>query len=421
MTPLTSPRPVAPVAPDCRDAGEGGIIECDAHAVRARPLHIALALSGTDLGRSGIGTYVREVLPPLLARATNAGGTVTAFGTSADLAAYDGALGAARRYRLRSVPQRAALNALWHLRRADAFARRIGADVLLLPAANRRITSGDRVPTVAVVHDLAQLRVSEKYDALRMYYFRRVLLPAFRRPTQLIAISNATRDDLVKAISVPAESVRVVYNGVNVARFKALDGTSPAVWNARRATGLHTKPYLLYPARLEHPGKNHVRLLHAFARSRLANTHTLALSGADWGAGELIRNTVRELNLTEAVSFLGFISADALSLLVAGAEAVLMLGLHEGFGLPPLEALCAGRPVCVANTGALPEVVGSLGVQCDPFDEQDIARALQQIVRDADVRNRCQAEGPAWAARFTWATTANGLFEACQDAVEAVR
>lgn len=420
MTPLTSPRPVATVGSDRRDLDEG-IIECDAHAARARSLHIAVALGGTDLGRSGIGTYVREVLPPLLARVADAGGTVTAFGTQADLAAYDAALGTARRYRLRAVPQRAALNALWHLRRADAFARRIGADVLLLPAANRRITRGDRVPTVAVVHDLAQLRVSEKYDALRMYYFRRVLLPAFRRPTQLIAISNATRDDLVKAISVPAESVRVVYNGVNVARFKALDRTSPAVWNARREAGLHAKPYLLYPARMEHPGKNHVRLLHAFAQSGLATTHTLAFSGADWGAGELIRNTVRELNLTEAVSFLGFISADALSLLVAGAEAVLMLGLHEGFGLPPLEALCAGRPVCVANTGALPEVVGPFGVQCDPFDEQDIARALQQIVRDADIRNRCQSDGPAWAERFTWAKTANGLFEACQDAVEAIR
>jgi glycosyltransferase involved in cell wall biosynthesis len=414
MTSVVSPAPVARAA-----AGRPAVAEivCETAPLRARPLHVAFALSGTDEGRSGIGTYVREVLPPFISRVLSAGGTVTVFGTEPELAAYRTAAAGAREHRLRVVPRRAGANAFWHLWRSDAFAKRIGADVLLLPAANRRIAARTRIPTVAVVHDLAQLRVVGKYDALRMFYFRRILLPAFRRPSQLVAVSAATRDDLAGATAVPPEDVRVVYNGVNASQFKAIDRASTAVWEARRAAGLHTRPYLLYPARLEHPGKNHLRLLRAFARSGLAATHTLALSGADWGAGDMIRRAMADLKLNDAVSLLGFVASDALPNLVAGAEAVLMLGLHEGFGLPPLEALSAGRPVCVANTGALPEVVGPLGVQCDPLNEQGIAQALQRVVRDADLRNRCQTEGPVWAQRFSWTRTADGLFDACEDAV----
>lgn len=409
----------APDAPSAHARASGTeSIECTVVATRAKPLHVAVALGGTDLGRSGIGTYVRELLPPFIERIAADGGRVTVFGHGAELDAFANACAGAVPRRLRGVPLHAGWNALWHLARSNALAGRLGADVLLLPAANRRIAGSARVPTVAVVHDLAQRSVEQKYDALRMFYFRRVLLPAFRRPTQLVAVSGATRDDLVRTLGLAPERVRVVHNGVNTARFKAIDRSSDAVWAARRAAGVHAKPYLLYPSRLEHPGKNHVRLLRAFAASGLATTHTLALSGADWGAGDLLHRVAAELGLTDAVAFLGFVSAEELPLLMAGAEAVLMVGLHEGFGLPPLEALSAGRPVCVANTGALPEVVGPLGVQCDPLDETAIAAALQRIVRDADVRNRCQVEGPAWAGRFTWARTADGLLEACREAVE---
>jgi glycosyltransferase involved in cell wall biosynthesis len=376
---------------------------------------VAFALGGTDLGRSGIGTYVREVLPPLIEQVRREGGVVSAFGHATETAAYQDALTGARLF---SVPVAAAnpgFNALWYLTRAARFAQKLGADVLLLPAANRRVIARTTIPSVAVVHDLAQLRVRGKYDAARMFYFRHVLLRALRAPTRLVAVSRATRDDLVRAVGVPPERVDVVYNGVNTRMFAgvAAHGDDQRVREARRTFDLDKRPYLLYPARLEHPGKNHVRLLRAFAESGLAPSHALALSGGDWGASALITETIRELRLEHCVKMLGFVSTAELPALVAGAEAVLMLGLHEGFGLPALEALAAGRPVCVSNTGALPEVVGELGVQCNPLDVSSIATGLQRIIRDAEIRRRCESEGPGWAAQFTWSRTAQGLLDAC--------
>lgn len=420
----TMASPAVPAPPPVRGPHRGPRGEVDAIPVQARvvaaaPLHVAVALSGTDAGRSGIGTCVRELLPPLIDAVRAEGGCVTAFGHAADLRAFAAVLGQARVKPIRLLPHAPGPNAAWHLLRAGRLASRLGADVLLLPAANRRIASSPTLPTVAVVHDLAQLRVDRKYDRLRLFYFRRMLLPAFRRATRLVAVSGATRDDLVQTLGIPPERIDVVHNGVNTRIFRQLDPGSDRVRAVRTAVDLADRPYLLYPSRLEHPGKNHVRLLQGFAGSGLRTTHRLALCGADWGARPLIEATIRSLGLEDAVRLLGFVSADDLPVLVAGADAVLMLGLHEGFGLPPLEALSAGRPVCVANTGALPEVVGEFGVQCDPLSEDAIAEALHRVVSDEPMRAHCAAAGPAWADHFTWERAARGILAACHEAVGA--
>jgi glycosyltransferase involved in cell wall biosynthesis len=73
--------------------------------------------------------------------------------------------------------------------------------------------------------------------------------------------------------------------------------------------------------------------------------------------------------------------------------------------------------VCVSHTGALPEVVGDLGVQCDPLREDSIAQALTRTVYDREMRQRCRVEGPVWAERFTWARTAQGLANVCRELV----
>lgn len=414
MPSLTALAPELSTPPRPTRAPASIVIDCEVRDAPPRPMHVALALGGTDLGRSGIGTYVRELLPPLIEQLNAHGGKLTVFGHRAELTAYAPALAGARSHAIR-IPTNPGLNALWYLTSATRLATRLRADVLLLPAANRRIAARGGLPTVAVVHDLAQLRVEKKYDWLRMAYFKHVLLRAFHTPGRLVAVSHATRRDLEQTLGLPPERLRVVYNGVNTARFKAISPDSPAVADVRRQAGLAARPYLLYPARLEHPGKNHLRLLKAFARSGLAATHTLALSGADWGAEKLIREKIVELDLHSSVALLGFVSEQNLPGLVAGADAVLMLGLHEGFGLPALEGLSAGRPVCVANTGALPEVVGECGVQCDPLDTTSIAAALVRVVRDEPLRTHCRLAGPAWAERFTWARTARGLIDVCQE------
>jgi len=378
-------------------------------------MRVAFSLGGTDLGRSGLGVWVREVLPRLTAMLAGSGDSLVVLGEPGELLAYQSVLGSADRVRMPPSFGVAALSALTFLGTVGRVARRAGADVLLLPAANRRVTAFSPIPVVAVVHDFANFRVPGQSDPLRNAYRRLLVLRALRSATEIVTVSSATRRDLTSLLGPDAPDMHVVPNGVDTSRFAACAPEDPLVAEARTRVGL-SDPYVLYPARLEHPQKNHLRLVAAFARSEACSGHQLALCGADWGAQQLVEREITQRRLDSRVRLLGFVSDEDLPLLVAGASAIAMVGLHEGFGLPALEALAAGRPVVASETGALPEVVGSLGVLCDPTSERSIADALDRALRDLQLRDRCVREGPTRAGTFCWDNTARGILAACHRA-----
>lgn len=381
-------------------------------------MKLAVMLGGSDVGRSGIGTYVREILPPLAASVRERGGAVIAIGTARELSAYASSLRDCSSLALPSAIEPPGPSALFHMVAADRVARRAGADVALFPAANRRAPLAPSIPSVAVVHDLAQLHVARKYDRLRTFYVRKLLTRAMREATRLVAVSEATRRDLAEVLAIPPSAVDVVPNGVDGARFAPIPAGDVRLVAARAAYGL-ARPYVLYVSRLEHPGKNHAGLLEAFAGSRARETHDLVLVGADWGAGAMIEARAAALGIGAALRALGFVDGGTLPALVAGADAVVMVGLHEGFGLPALEALAAGRPVVVSATGALPEVVGPLGVVVDPRAPVSMAAGLDRALADRALRDLVAVEGPRRAASFSWAETAAGLLRACEGALAA--
>lgn len=379
-------------------------------------MRIVFTLGGTDAGKSGLGSYVSAVLPELRRVTDREGADLVALGSEDELSAYAAVLEGIPTLRTPRWTTSPGPSALWYLAAAGRAAKQTAGDVILYSAANRRVGALNPLPAVAVVHDLAQLHVTDKYDALRMAYFRYGLLSVLRRATRLVAISEATRTDLVSALGLSHDDVDVVPNGVDGQRFAPRGPDDPEVRRVRGELGIDG-PYLLYPARFEHPAKNHLRLVAAFAASRVRETHRLLLVGADWGGQTAVSTAIAEHGLADRVRLAGYVNDESMGPLVAGADGVVMVGLCEGFGLPALEALAAGRPVCASNTGALPEVVGELGVLCDPFDVSSIASGLERIVFDQAHRELCARLGPERAARRTWRHTAEGLFASCRRAV----
>lgn len=377
-------------------------------------MRLAIALGGTDSGRSGIGVYMRAILPRILQALEKSGDEFIAFGTSNDLSAYADVLGHAERYLVPRIFTAPGLNAFFHFVAAGRLLRRIRASTLLLPAANRRVLANPTIPTVAVVHDLAQLHVARKYDPLRMRYFRHAVLPTIRRATRVVAISKSTRNDLMQAFGWPSSRIAIVPNGVEASTFSPPVPHDPRIKLAQQKLGLNF-PYILYLGRLEHPGKNHLRLIEAFATSPAAANHSLVLAGADWGAGPRIREAMVKFGIEDRVSVTGFVPDELVPGLVAGADAVAMVGLHEGFGLPALEALAAGRPLLIANTGALPEVAAGLATMCDPLDCASIRRALERTLIDAQFRQKAHECGPTHAQSHGWDETASALLEICRE------
>lgn len=361
---------------------------------------VAVTLAGCDFGRSGVGEFARAVIPRLIRTIRERGGEVRVIGTRAEV---DG-IGTPQECATilpasLDAPGRSALFAMTGL---PVLARALGAKALYYPAANRRIPLLNGLPTVGTVHDLAQFHVDNKYGFARELYIRRVLAPTIRRLDRVLSVSEATADDTVRFARVPRDRIRVVYNGISL---------PPAA----KASAGRRRPYVLYACRLEHPGKNHVRLLEAFARSALRDTHDLVLSGKDWGAQARIEEARARLGIEDRVDLVGFISRDELSRLTQDADVVAVAGLFEGFGLPAAEALAFGRPVACSDTGSLPEVVGPLAALFDPHDADSMARALTRAAQDQELRRRCRQEGPDWVRRFSWDRCAEQVAQSLQE------
>jgi glycosyltransferase involved in cell wall biosynthesis len=308
---------------------------------------------------------------------------------------------------------------LWHLCLYPLLLQRHHCDCAFLPAGNRRLGMWYGVPSVSTIHDLSQLHVEGKYDPLRMFYIERILPLMMQRLTRVVSVSKSTRRDLVEHARILPERIRVAHNGADL---RAFAGTEHARAKETIAAEMGIDaPFILYTARLEHPGKNHVRLLEALAllkqRGRLSRK--LVLAGSPWNGAEVIDASIAQLGLTDDVILTGFVENRLLPELYAAAEVFVFPSLFEGFGIPLLEAMAAGTPVCAANVSSIPEVVGDAALLFDPRNADDIARQLERLLHDTSLRQQLVARGRQQAQLFSWDDAASGVLQQCYEAVAA--
>lgn len=377
-------------------------------------MKIGISAFGTDSGKSGISQYAANVVRCLLDQAPQH--AFVAFVNRADAAWVQSWHPRLEVVALPDWTGHPVASIFWHIAALPRMLRRHGCDLVFMPAGNRRLAWSYGVPSVGTVHDFSQLHVPQKYDAARMFYIMRVLPRMMRRLTRVISVSESTRRDLESFARVPRARIRVIYNGADLQRFAPR--TRAAARAELPADLAIPDPYVLYIARLEHPGKNHVRLLEAFAalKRETALPHKLVLVGGRWNGAEIIEARVRELGLTDQVVFPGFVPNEAIPALYAAADALAFPSLFEGFGIPVLEAMASGTPVCAANTSSIPEVVGDAGLLFDPLDVPAMTASLTRLLQDRSLRERLIAAGIARASRFTWDASAKGVLEELETA-----
>ncbi len=264
--------------------------------------------------------------------------------------------------------------------------------------------------TALTVYDLSY----ERYPDETMPGMRRFLAAAVprsaHRADRVIAISEATRRDLIELYALPPEKVSVVMLGVE-ARFNPEEkpGEAQAV---RRRYGLPEGPLVLTVGTMQ-PRKNHLRLAQAFARvvAQGSTNATLVIAGGPGWNYEAVRAEIARLGLAERVIFTGYVDDADLPALYRAATVFAYPALYEGFGLPVLEAMACGTPTMTSNASSLPEVTGPDGaLLVDPLDVEGLAAALARLLGDAGLRSALRERGLARAARFTWAEAARQLW-----------
>jgi glycosyltransferase involved in cell wall biosynthesis len=284
---------------------------------------------------------------------------------------------------------------LWtHLRLSWEMVRH-RPDVLFVPAHVVPIIHPQA--TVVTVHDLGYLHFPEAHPALSRRYLDLSTRWSVRAARRVIAVSAATRDDLVAMLSLPASKISIVHHGVR----PVVCVSEPDMRASLERLGM-MQPYVLFVGTVQ-PRKNLQRLIRAFAQVIAAGLpHRLVIVGRMGWLTESIRAEVASLGPEDRVHFAGYVPDSDLPALYRGADAFAFPSLYEGFGMPVLEALAHGVPVVASNTTSLPEIVGDAGLLVDPLDEAAIGAALVRVLADAPLRARLAVAGPERAAHFSW-------------------
>jgi glycosyltransferase involved in cell wall biosynthesis len=257
-------------------------------------------------------------------------------------------------------------------------------------------------PSVVTVHDLAFL--DRSVHRLRSHLYLSALATyAIRRATRIICVSRYTARQLAARFPRAAGRVRVIGEGVD-SRF----GPQPdaVIQRFRRRFGL-VDPYVLFVGTIE-PRKNLVRLIEAFSAAVRGHAfpHRLVIAGGDGWMNRSVRQAYDNSPARDRIVFTGYLPEDELPAAYAGAEIFAYPSLHEGYGLPPIEAMACGTAVLTSNVTSIPEVVGDAALLIDPEDTAAITDGLTQLMREHGQRKDLAEAGQAHARQFSWSDVA---------------
>ncbi|HTL67390.1 MAG TPA: glycosyltransferase family 1 protein [Lacunisphaera sp.] len=365
-------------------------------------MNVGLSTSVIQRGRSGVAQYVFALVRALLAHVPRHRFTLFVLAEDRPLFQF-----AASRMEIVGVDERQRrplADIAWHQRVLPELARRHGLDVLHVPSYRRMLWSAP-CARVATIHDLAPFHLAGKYDWARMFYGRVVARRLARRQDRIIAVSRTTAEDIVRRFGVAPDRVHTVLNGLDHARFRPGSVDRARAWAARQGV---TAPFFLYLARLEHPGKNHVRLIEAFEQFKrtTGSPWQLVFGGADWHGAPAIHARVDRSPWAGDIRRLGFVPAADVPHWYRAAGALAYPSLFEGFGFPPLEAMACGCPVMCSPRGALAETTGGAAALVDPEDIAGMAWEMTRLATDPAWRATLRAAGAQRAAHFDWARAA---------------
>jgi glycosyltransferase involved in cell wall biosynthesis len=285
-------------------------------------------------------------------------------------------------------------------------ARRGGADLLFNPKFSLPLLS--RIPAVFVLQSCDWYVNPGNYPWWDNLYIR-LMLPLYcRKASGLLAISQATLTELTHRTRIKLSGATVTHAGVAPSFNPLRDPLSlqkfreqyrlPGRYIFTVARVLHTGNRKMSP----YPGGNNERLVRAYQLYRRRSPQSLPLVVAGRQVREYLLARGFSATDLEGIQFLGFVPNERIHQAYQLADCFVLATLCESFGIPILEALASGCPAIVPSTGAGPEVAGHAARLIDPYDEEDIARALQEVTQSSQLRENLAREGLRRARAFGW-------------------
>lgn len=297
---------------------------------------------------------------------------------------------------------------VWDLIISFIYLLKNNFDVIIYPKGSIPITHRCiKAKKIYIVNDLGYfVKELKAYRGLDTIYMKLMMRFSCNVADKIIAISESTKQDIVNRFHIKAQKVTVVYLGVEDCFAKTMNKEVKSTCLNKYSV---SKPYIFYSGSIS-PRKNLLRTLQAFNSIKDKISQDLIITGRDTWGNTGVYQYIRD-NLGNRVKIIGFVPLEDLVILYSCADLYIFPSLFEGFGLPILEAQACGCPVIASTTTSIPEVGGDSIEYFNPYDIDELARLIVEILNDQGKRQKLIEKGFENIKRFSWEKTANIILQ----------
>ncbi|MBF0234800.1 MAG: glycosyltransferase family 4 protein [Desulfamplus sp.] len=335
------------------------------------------------LSASGMGTYLRHIIPSIVAEFPERNFVLIGDRDEIDRIGIPATS---------KVDVVTATSKMYSLGEQFEMPKKIPKETNLFWATHYNIPLLYRGKMLVTVYDLFHLAMPGLVSGFHKRLYAKIMFGAVRRrAAAIMTISQFSGNELIRLTGKATQSIYPIHLGVADDWFHIPFSDRP-----------YSGKYILYVGNVK-PHKNLGSLVKAFGSICDKVPHDLVIVGKQEGfitGDETV--AMESLRLGGRVQFTGYVNDETLRQYFVHADAMVFPSLYEGFGLPPLEAMAAGCPVLVSDTGPMPEVCGDAALYCDPHSVEDIAEKMLTLLNDIPLCDSLKKLGIDHARGFTW-------------------
>ena len=367
-------------------------------------MHYDLTIDARMIGASGVGRYIRSLLPYL---AENQGFSLTLLGNEEDLNKY----GMFNSDRIRIVECNAKI---YSLKEQFELAIKIpeACDLFWSPHYNTPLFPIRAKRRVVTIHDVFHLAFLKMLTLPQKAYARLMFNASARLADKIITVSEFSKSEIIRYTGIDTGKLRIVPCGIDKKTFKLIEDKD-SLQHIKRSYNL-PEHFILFVGNLK-PHKNLTTLLKAFDILIHENAVDCGLvivgkkEGFISGDSDIHSIIENSRNLRERVTLTGYIEDKDVPVIYNLASVFVLPSLYEGFGLPPLEAMACGCPVIVSDIASIREVCGDAAYYVDPYDADYMAQCIYKVLSDETLRQYLQQKGAERSKLFSWEDSAGKL------------
>jgi hypothetical protein len=285
-----------------------------------------------------------------------------------------------------------------------------GVDIYHVPQNGIGLPENKNSIYVATIHDLIPYIMPETVGKGYLSKFISQMPKIMSSLDMIITVSEWSKKDIMRIFNIPDEKIKVTYLAADD-MFVPMD--KHIAHDFIRQKYEIDKDFILYLGGFS-PRKNVKSILVAFSMiyKNLSKDYKVVIIGSSKDDHQFLNKLAQNLNIGDRVHFTGYVPYEDLPFFYNGADLFVYPSLYEGFGLPALEAICCGTPTITSNVSSIPEVVGDGALLINPFDTEELAKAMEQVLEDNEIKLDLINKGFTRASNFSWQKTASETLKA---------